>query len=290
MPNKNGWIYDPAEIEQVLSSLENPYFSSAASNLKDYGVGKTVLLYLNFKEIGMEFPVVDQGTIGSCTAAAAAGLTDLTKATEIANGERSSFIARTSIEHLYRNARLGSRINGDGASVARCIQQMANLGTLAMIKYDVADLTKYVVDRCREWGDNRNYPKQLDEIAKNHRIGKYSQLRSYEEVRDSIAAGYPVICGSSYGYDNICDDNGFARQSTSWSHAMYFAGIRADVEGVLVINSWASWNKMPKRKFDEPAGSFWIRPENCDKMARNGDCWAVGDHEGYPVKINSVVW
>jgi len=288
--NSNGFIFDPIAIEEVCASLATPYFGDAAANLQGYGDGKTVLLYKNFNKIGVKNWGRDQGAIGSCTAASLAGLVDLTKATEIGNGERSEFVALTSIEHLYRGARLGARISGDGASVAMGVRYAADFGTLAMIKYQWADLTQYIVSRCREWGNNRGYPKELDEIAKNYRILKYSRVRSYEEARDSIAAGYGIICGSSYGYSNVCDNDGFARQNTTWNHAMYWSACRADKPGILIQNSWGdNWNKMPVRKFDEPKGSFWARAEDIDKMARNGDAWAIGQHDGYPIRTTMEV-
>jgi hypothetical protein len=287
--NQSGWIYDPKGIDDICASLAIPMFGDAAPNLKGYGVGKTVLLYKSYDKAKVKMEDINQGNIGSCTAAASAGIIDLTKVVEIANGERSEFKATTSIEHIYRIARLGTRMSGDGASVGRAVDQMSKMGTLARLKYDSVDLTKYSVELCRKWGDNKNYPKELDEIAKNYTIGTFSRVASYEQVRDSIAAGYAVIVGSQYGYSNVCDSKGFAKNTTSWSHAMYWSAIRSDVEGVLTQNSWSAWNTMKNREFDEPIGSFWIRPEDCDKMARNGDCWVIGNHNGYPIKINSEV-
>jgi hypothetical protein len=289
--NKNGWIYDPKAIDEICASLATPMFGDAAPNLKGFGEGKTVLLYKSYDKINVKMENINQGSIGSCTAASSAGLIDLTKAIEIAGGERSEFKATTCIEHIYRIARLNSRISGDGASVGTAVNQMSKMGTLARLVYGSVDLTKYSVDLCRLWGNNKNYPKEIDDIAKEHTIGKFSRVRSYEEVRDSIAAGYGVIVGSNYGYSNACDKNGFAKNNTNWSHAMYWSAIRSDIEGVLTQNSWAAWNKMLTRKFDEPIGSFWIRPEDCDKMAKNGDCWVIGSHTGYDVRIDSsIAW
>lgn len=289
--NTNGWVYDPLAIDEVCASLATPYFGDAASNLKGYGAGKTVLLYENFGKVGVVDFVRQQGNIGSCTAASSAGLIDLTKAIEIVGGERSEFKALTCIEHLYRNARLNTNINGDGASVALCVQAMGKLGTLAMLKYGSIDLTKYDVTRCKKWGNNSGYPVSIDAEAKKHTIGKYSRIRSYEEARDSIAAGYGIICGSQYGFNSLCDKDGFAKQDTKWGHAMYWSACRADKPGILIQNSWAAWNKMPVRAMNEPEGSFWARPEDCDKMTKNGDCWVIGSHSSYEVRVNSeVVW
>lgn len=240
--NTEGWIDDPETVDNVCGELEQPFFGDAADNLKGYGEGKTVLLYKSFEKINIANYVRNQGSVGSCTAASSAGLIDLTKAIEIADGERSEFQALTSIEHIYRIARLNSRISGDGAVVALAIKAMNELGTLAMLKYGNIDLTKYDVDRCRKWGNNSGYPKELDIEAKKHTIGQFSQIRSYEEARDSIAAGYGIVCGSNYGYSSVCDKDGFAKQDTKWSHAMYWAACRADKEGILVVNSWGCYS------------------------------------------------
>lgn len=288
--NSNGFIFDPVAIDNVCASLTTPHFGDAAANLKGYGDGKTVLLYSNFDKVGVKNWVRNQLDIGSCVAAALAGLVDLTKAIEIGNGERSEFIALTSIEHLYRGARLGSRISGDGASVAMAVKYAADFGTLAMIKYPSVDLSQYLVPRCRDWGNNKGYPKDLDNIAKNYNIVKYSRIRSYEEARDSIAAGYGIICGSSYGFSSTCDNDGFAKQNTNWNHGMYWSACRADKPGILIQNSWGeNWNKMPVRKYNEPKGAFWARSEDIDKLAKNGDCWAIGQHNGYPIRTTMEV-
>ncbi len=288
--NTNGWIYHPDAIDE-LSSVPNGMFCDAAPNLKGIGKGKTVLLYKNYDKVGIKMKSINQGNVGSCVAAALAGLTDNAKVTEIVGGEREEFLGQTAIEHIYRIARLNSNIRGDGASTAEAVKAMTILGTLVRMKYPEVDLTKYSVDRCRKWGNNQDYPKSLDKIAKQHKFINYTRLRSYEEVRDAIASGYCVAIGSSYGFNSTCDKNGFAKQDTTWNHCMYWSAIRSDIEGVLTQNSWDAWNVMPVRKFDEPVGSFWCRPEDCDKMASRGDCWALSNFEGFPKLIDSsVAW
>lgn len=291
--NSTGFIYDEEIIEKVVSSLPKGIFGAAAPHLKESGKGVTRLLTDSFGKIGMQFPLLNQGPYGTCTSEATSGGIDVLKATEIALGERSEFKAITASEPIYYGARKlgGFRYRGDGASVALAIKYIAEYGTIVRGKYGNIDLTTYSGERARKWGSNSGFPKTIEDISKEHIVQQYARVRSYEEARDSIANGYPVIVGSNYGFSNKCNNDGIAAQNTSWSHAMYMAGIRADKQLVLIINSWGDWNHMPVRKFNEPLGSFWVTADVAHKMCANGDAWSISQHEGYPLKIDSkVAW
>ena len=291
--NTNGWVYDPEAIDKVCNDLPQGIFGDAASHLKDSGAGKTVLLYKSYSKIGMDFPVLNQLSIGSCTSFGVGGAVDCLKAIEIVNGERSEYLADTVNEAIYYGSRKlsGWRIRGDGAVVATAIKYVADYGTLARVKYGNIDLTKYNVQRCRDWGNNKGFPSELEVISKNNRIRQYSRVTSWEQCRDSIANGYPVVVGSNYGFSNTTDKQGFAKNNTNCGHCMWIGGIRHDRVGGCIINSWGpSWNSMKTRELDEPDGVFWADADVIDKMMK-GDAWSISEHEGYPIKINSeVVW
>lgn len=290
--NKNGFIFLPDVSDAVCAELPKGIFSEAASHLKGSGKGVTKLLSDYYRKCKMEYPVLNQGNIGTCTAVSTGGGIDLLKITEIANGERSEFKAQTCSEAIYYGARKlqGWSIRGDGSSVALAIKYIANYGTIARGKYGNIDVSEYSVDRARRWGQNSGFPKTLEDISKDHKIEQYSRVRSYEEIRDSIANDCPVIVGSSYGYNSTCNNDGVAKQDTSWNHCLRIIGIRGDKDLVLIDNTWGpNWNRMPVRKFNEPLGSFWVKAEDAHKMAANGDAWSISSHQGYPLKVDSVV-
>lgn len=292
--NTNGFVFLPDVSDAICEALPKGIFGSAAPHLKDSGKGQTVLLYNNYKKKNMKFPVTNQGNLGSCVAFGVGGAVDTLKITEIVNGERSEFNNITCTEAIYYGARVvmgNNQIRGDGASTALAIKYIGERGTIARGKYGNIDVSEYSIDRCRKWGQNSGFPKSLEDISKDHKIEQYSRVKSYEEARDSIANGCPVVVGSNYGYSSTCNNDGIAAQNTNWSHCMYFLAIRGDKDLILVCNSWGpSWNSMPVKKYDEPLGTFWITADNAHKMCANGDAWSISSHAGYPLKINSEVW
>lgn len=295
MPNNtSGWIFDPEAVDKVCSDLPQGIFGDAAAHLKDSGKDKTILLYKSYDKIGMKYPVLNQGDVGSCTAVSTGGAVDCLKAVEIAGGERSEFKAETVSESIYYGARKlhGWRINGDGSAVALAVKYIAEYGTLARLKYDLVDLTKYSVQRCRDWGNNKGFPIKLEDISKQYQVKQYSRVMSWEQCRDSIANNCPVLIGSNFGFSNTTDTKGFAKNNTNWGHCMKILGIRHDRPGGLFVNTWGpSWNSMKNREFGEPMGSFWVDADTIDRMMRSGDGWSISAHNGYPKKITmEVAW
>ena len=294
MYNTNGFIFDKDLLDEVTSALgRNGIFGAAAQHLNDAGLNKTVLLHKSYSAIGMNFPLLNQGNAGTCSSFAVAGGVDCLKAVEIANGENSEFKNITATEPIYRGGRLNNGriiVRGDGAIVSLAVKYIHEYGTIARGKYGNIDLSEYSIDRSRRWGQNSGFPKSIEDISKQYTVEQYSRITSYKDWRDSIASGHPIIFGSNYGFSNTCNNDGFAKQNTNWSHAMWSCAIRADKLGVLIINSWGNWNKMSTRKFNEPLGSFWITAEDCDKIARNGDCWSIAGHNGYNKEIKTDIF
>lgn len=91
-------------------------------------------------------------------------------------------------------------------------------------------------------------------------------------------------------YNETCPYGGWLPKLIDYNKSVYCVTVpnsviyvRRNGNGVWCGNSW---NKMPIRKYGEPEGSFWIRPEDCEKMTK-GDCWSIGQHNGYPKRIDS---
>jgi len=294
--NTNGWVMDLEAVDYVESEVG--VFGSAVSFLSGSGRDKIVVLSDNYKKAGMSVPNVSQGSIGSCVAAAASKCVDYLKITEIVNGDREQFVNITAIEPIYYGARVvigKNRIRGEGAIVAHAVKYISEYGTIARGKYGNIDLSTYSVDRCRKYGQGKGFPKTIEDISKSYLVSQYTRVKSWEEYRDSVANGFPVIVGSKYGYSNETDNEGFCRQNTSWNHCMSGIGVddNSNRKGGLIDNSWGpSWLKIRKRKLGQPDGSFWADADNIDKMMRNGDAWSLSQFQGYRKKDidTSVSW
>lgn len=289
-----GWIPMPQDVDIVKSEMANPLFYQAAPLLKGSGKGKIALLHNNFKKLGIPFPLRFQ-KIGDCVSMGAALANDTLKVTEIVNGEREAWVAETSTEDLYSGSRViigGNRIRGDGSIGAWVVKYMHEdkFGTLARIKYEFADMTKYDGNRARSWGSKR-MPDALLNEAKKHPITGYTSVETYEDVIDSLYNGYPVIICSNQGFASKRDDDGFARAQGSWGHCMALLSFDDEYKrpGCLCVNSWGpAWITGPKRH-DQPDGSFWMDAEIVERIVKQGDSWAISGFKGFKPKADARV-
>jgi hypothetical protein len=130
-------------------------------------------------------------------------------------------------------------------------------------------------------------------IARLHPVKDYISVDSYEECRDCIYMGSPVVVGSSQGFGEgrlTRDEDGFLNPPrrvlfpSVWNHAMVIIAVSDEGRrGALILNSWGSnWVNGPMRYGDEPEGSFWVDWEIIDRMVKQGDSFALRGFKGYP--------
>ena len=291
MPMIEGWVYDEKEIDGVKSSLEFPMLSQAGPELKDTGKNKTAFLYNSFKKINQPFPLRNQ-TVGDCVSQAAGLICDVRIAVEIALGDSQKWIAPVATESIYYGSRVivgKNRIRGDGSVGAWAMKFLHRDigGALFRIKYNFSDLSKYDGNKARSWGSGK-VPNGILEECKKNPIDHYTSCENYEDVRDSIFNGYPVIVCSQQGFSNKRDSMGFAKASGSWAHAMAFIAMddTGNRPGILCVNSWGpDWISGPKRH-DQPDGSFWVDVADVNRMCKMGDTWSVAGFNGFKKKPN----
>lgn len=293
----DGWIDDPAAVEAVMNDLPFPVFSDIWTPIKDSGKGKKVLLYDFIRKASNgEYPKRKQ-TIGDCVAHGAAYAVDAVKSVDIIlKNEFEEWVEETATEDIYAGSRVqigGGRIRGDGSIGAWAARYVNEYGALPRGKYGNVDLTTYSGSKARSWGrGGAGVPKSLIPTAKKHPIQTVSQVTTYEEVRDLIANGYAVTIASMQGFSSKRDSEGFARPQGSWAHQMSILAVDDEYKrpGVLVQNSWGTWNSGPKRH-DQPNGSFWVDAEEIERrILKKGDSWAFSGYEGFkPRELNTRI-
>lgn len=293
----DGWIDDPAAVEAVMNDLPFPVFSDIWTPIKDSGKGKRVLLYEFIKQASNgNFPKRKQ-TIGDCVAHGAAYAVDAVKSVDIVlKKEFEEWVDETATEDIYAGSRVqigGGRIRGDGSIGAWAARYVNEYGALPRGKYGNVDLTTYSGSKARSWGrGGAGVPKSLIPTAKKHPIQTVSKVTTYEEVRDLIANGYAVTIASMQGFSSKRDSEGFAKPQGSWAHQMSILAVDDEYKrpGVLVQNSWGTWNSGPKRH-DQPNGSFWVDAEEIERrILKKGDSWAFSGYEGFkPRELNTRI-
>ena len=293
----DGWIDDPAAVEAVMNDLPFPVFSDIWTPIKDSGKGKRVLLYDFIRKASNgQYPKRKQ-TIGDCVAHGAAYAVDAVKSVDIIlKNEFEEWVEETATEDIYAGSRVqigGGRIRGDGSIGAWAARYVNEYGALPRGKYGNVDLTTYSGSKARSWGrGGAGVPKSLIPTAKKHPIQTVSKVTTYEEVRDLIANGYAVTIASMQGFSSKRDSEGFARPQGSWAHQMSILAVDDEYKrpGVLVQNSWGTWNSGPKRH-DQPNGSFWVDAEEIERrILKKGDSWAFSGYEGFkPRELNTRI-
>lgn len=164
--------------------------------------------------------------------------------------------------------------NGDGW-YASAAMQVARTKCGAVVRGPLGttgiDLTRYSGDLAGKYGAKAP-PADIVDATDNNLFREVTEADSFEEVRDMLGRGFFAATDGSESWSNERDANGVSgRTRAGWSHAMAFIGAddRAEIKKaygeplVLILNSWAKWNKGPRRilgtQIDIPEGSFWSR-------------------------------
>lgn len=285
-----GWIKDETQVEAVLSRLPMPFFSAAAADLSGTGAGKTVLLYEACRKVmGRDHDPGPQ-KIGDCVSWGWSGCVDILACLEaLRDGlEEFSWELRTCTEAMYALSRVEfGNFDGsyeDGSVGAWASEAASKGGTLSRKR-----LGEYDPQRAKEWGA-KGLPNDLEPEARQHLVKTVSMVTSFEQARDAIANGYPVAVCSGVGFNGKRDSAGFIRRRGGWNHCMKFIG--SDDQGrpgLLNANSWGNDHAdEPKGAHDIPANCWWVDAEDCDRMLKERDSFALSQFDGY--KRQNLDW
>lgn len=287
------WVNDQKAVEAVMSKIPNPYLGQVSQSIKGLGKGKSRFLnvYVEAFNNGV-YPTRTQET-GDCVSFADAGVVDGLKATEILLGdENEAWEGLTSTEDIYYGSRVligKGQLGGQQGSVgAWAVEYSCTYGSLIKKKYPFADLSVYSGQRANEWGKPRfQAPKGMLEAAALHKARQYTLVLTWEELRDSLYSGYPIIICSNQGFSNVRDSQGFAKPNDVWPHALLCIGYTEETgrPGALIVNSWGVWNSGP-RNFSNiptiPEGSFFVDAQVIEKkMLSARDSWSLSGFNGY---------
>lgn len=280
---------------------DNLLLDSIPNSWKGLGEGKTRLLYRDYEAVhGHPYTPRSQGSAPSCVGqAAAAGADFLAPAQIIGGANERAPVAGASAEVIYGLSRveIGQIPPGFGGGshclwAAQAMQQYGVVPQLYFSEYGI-DLSEPSPRLAIEFGKD-GCPDPLEEEARKHPVLEYIQVRTYEDLRDAIFKGCPVIVGSNVGFgakSGIARDSdgflspprGWFARGKVWRHAMCFIGVSDEGrKGALLLNSWGpDWVKGPKRFDDCPEGTFFVDAAVVDRMLSQGDSFALHYFIGY---------
>jgi len=301
-PIYSGWIPNRDAIERWVDKTNRPFFNQQGRHLRGTGAGRRVFLWKFLeKAIGKKLQPHAQG-IGDCIGQGFGRGVDVLTGVQIHyHGKQERWVAEASTEMIYILSRMEigeGQIKGDGSHGVWAAEALREYGVLLRQPYleGKYDFTEYSAARARRWAHKcrtctswgGGVPDELEPIAKEHPVRTTTLVTRWEQARDAIANGYPVVVCSSRGFTDIRDDMGFLAPKGTWYHCMLLAGIDtlSKRQGGLLINSWGpNWVDGPIR-WNQPAGSFWADPEVIDEMLKEGDSFALSNYKGYPAQID----
>lgn len=281
-----GSVCDERGREKLLSESKYPYFGSAAQAIAGSGKGKVALAFKSLLRFDIR-SFNERQVTGDCVSHATRNAVDITRVCQIMAGSPESFMVRSATEGIYGFRGHG----GQGMTCERAVRFVTtDGGVLLRKKYDKYDLSNYNGRLGAAWGRS-GVPKDLIILAKENQVQTASNIKSVEEARDAIYNGYGVFFCSGLGFSSTRDNNGIAKRSGSWAHAMSFIAMDDtrelfDETLFLIQNSWGVWNNGPKR-LGQPDGSFWVRQSVAESIIAVGSTWALSNVDGFPAqKIN----
>lgn len=288
----SGWVHDPEAIDSIMNELEQPFFFQAANVLSESGKGKSAFLYDNFSKLNIKFPEPLQAGEGDCVSHATSLALDTLSVTEIVNGERETWVARSANEYFYHVSRIiigkGRLGNGAGSINAWAAKGVQEYGSLRRISYNSVNLTKYSQNLSYKWGRG-SIPKELYDIAKPQSIGKFAAIKNFGDACDSLYNGYPIIVASNQGFSSKRDKQGFCSPQGTWGHSMAVLGYKDDDRpGVVICNSWPSY--LPgDNEFGLPPSSFFCDADIFDRMCKFQDTFSFSGFQGFKPKADARV-
>jgi hypothetical protein len=278
-PLPTGWIHSPEEVEATLATMPRPLFAEAAPEVEGTGEGRTTLLYKAWKDVLEGYFPYPAQQIGCCVSRGFSEGIDLLECVEIAVGKEAETFTPTSHEAIYGMARVdvgGQRGSyEDGAVGAWAAKAVTLIGTVAQ------DVVGPYSDRlAKDWGA-RGVPDEVKAKAARHKVKTSSLVRTYAELEDALANGYPVPVCSNQGFTLQRDRQGFCRPEGQWAHCMLIAGVRTDRPGALIVQSWGMNVPSGPLDLDQPPNSFWADRQVVESMLGMRDSWALSRFDGY---------
>jgi hypothetical protein len=255
----------------------------------DHGKGKVSLPFKACLVLDPEFGGCENQTTGDCVSHSERNAGSIDYCTDAYFGE-TTFKGRLATENIYGWRGHG----GQGANCSRLatyVSQSGPGGFLPRDKYtdgsNSVDLSRYNSSIGHNWGRSGT-PSWLNKIASKNKAMRVFSCKSIAEARSALALGFGISMCSGYGFDSTRNQDGLCEQKGGWSHAMAWIGVDDSDYAhqkyggplFLVQNSWGAWNNGP-RKYEQPVGSFFIRPQVAEKMIKAGGGWITAAVRGY---------
>jgi hypothetical protein len=293
-----GYIYSPAHIEWVLSTLPpEADFSRYGTELYETGDSDVFFWELEQRLLAQLLPTWNQGQLGSCVSHGWGRALQDRLLVQIAKGVREMWAGfEVAREPIYGGSRVqvgGERGSYQDGSVGAWAAKWAESagGIILCTKYGSIDLSNgYDAKRCREWGA-KGCPEELVPEAKKHQA-TVGVMQSGQNCWDALGNWNPVaICGSK-GRTMKRQQGGWCQVQGTWAHCQCLRG-RCTVKGgrraIVYGNSWGDYLGSENNTVELESGRTIILPpghylselDSIDQECRQSDTFAVSHGNGW---------
>jgi hypothetical protein len=310
-----GWQLDRTALDRFLAGRHQAEFAVAGRYVRATFDERTTCLSAFLTRT---WPTWQRGAqaIGSCVGwGLELALTALSCKAWLKSGYQGPK-AEVSTEACYG----GSRCEGqarkyagyvDGSQGWAAAQFAVDYGAVYRLNYAALtsvpehDLRTYSGKKEKDWGawgcGGRDDKDRLDALAKDHPAKIASRVRSFDEVAAAVAGSVcPVTIASNYGCSMRRDNLGQCYWSKRWSHQMCILDVRFGAHpAARIFQSWgpdvasgpSGDDATPDLATWFPGGtppailgtSWWAPVKDVDRICESGDCWAIGDVDGWDV-------
>lgn len=235
-----------------------------------------------------------QQQTGSCVSQGAWYVMMCLMCIEILKGDRAKSPTIFAPYH-YGRGRFHGGLNGKGEgsfgwSQAKAIREdgVISVDMEGLPKPESDDPNKFhwSAETEMQWSNGKVIKEEFISEGRLHLVKSAAPVKSYEQVRDSIANGYPVTVASMRGFKmKPVVDRGkhWGVPSGQWAHQMSFLAVDDDKArpGCYCMNSWGA-DAHGKPADDSPAGGFWVDAEVVDSMVKQDDSFAYSQFDDFP--------
>lgn len=300
-----GYTPNPEGVEAFLDELgEDRYFADAAPEAMERSQEIDTFLYRSMDKAhraryGTPF-VAWRQEIGDCVSFGAAAAVYCSESLTWDLGKTPAPPLIPATESIYGGSRVEARKKpegtggwSDGSYGGAAARWLRDWGVIYRQPYaNGIDLTNYSGSRAKSWGNWGNGGEgdngRLDAVAKKTPARYVVAVRTWDECKAALTAGFPVTIASMQGFASRTDEAGILPASGNWAHQMCLVGIRFKqnsppgvraVDACLVLNSWGTkWiSYAGKYPSDQPDGSFWATRDVIERILAQNDSYAIGD-------------
>ena len=247
-----------------------------------------ILLYKAWQEVLGKYPAYPAQEIGDCVSFGHGHGNDLLQCIESRLGAPVDY-RETDTEFIYAASREVAGILGtsDGSYGSAAVKAMTTIGMVSreMLGSD----STYSGERAKAWG-RTGPPHDLELKAAPYKLGSAALVSSWSDLVAAITNGYPVTICTSLGFKLTRDANGFCAPSGTWGHCMLIAGVRFDLPGACIVQSWGPDTPDGPTVLDQPDFSFWAEQSAIEQILGEGDSWALAKTPAFVTRELPSTW